>query len=799
MRQPRSTSEIKKSEALEPAREGDPTRNEGQTSLTWPERIRDLLPRGRLLSESEWARRHRGITVLVWIHVVGVAGFGLALDYGIVHSLVEASIIAVPGVLAIFGKSRTERTAAASLGLLLSSAIIVHLSGGMIEAHLHFFVMIGVLTLYQDWVPFILAICFVVVHHAMAGWIDPHSVFNHSGAWSNPGRWAVVHGVFVLAWSSAYLIQWRLNERARLEAEESYRQLRASEERFRSLVINAMEAIAVVDANGNVTYQSPSVARVLGYSAGHLLGSSAFDYVHPDDVGHALEVFAELSSTPGASAVLELRARDAQGAWQWIDARATNLLEDPNVRGIVANFRNITERKALEDQLTVQAFNDPLTGLANRLLLTDRLRHGLDRVARYKRPMSLIFMDLDNFKRINDSLGHEVGDQLLRDVGKFLRETIRTLDTAARLGGDEFAILLEDTPESGAAEVARRIISSLEKPLRVGDRDLYVSASLGIFVSSTGSETVGDLLRNADLAMYVAKGRGKGTYAVFEPEMYSSSLESLSISTDLRNALERDELLLFYQPIVDLDSGDISGLEALARWKHPVRGLLSPAEFIPVAEESNLIIEIGKRLLFMACAQAQEWRKTLSPKLQMSFNLSAKQLEDPNLVPIVTEALAMTGLPPENLILEITESMLMGNVEATVRQLTALRKQGIGIAIDDFGTGHSSLGLLKRLPVDIMKIDRTFVHSMTEGSQDVAFVEAMLNLGDSLKLRTVAEGIETHQQMRLLQELSCPDVQGYLFAKPMDPSDTEVFISTFDGLPERAEPSTYPERVPAEV
>jgi diguanylate cyclase (GGDEF)-like protein/PAS domain S-box-containing protein len=800
MRQPHSTSaQMESPETLEHERDGHPNGQGGPLPLTWTERIRDALPRGRLLSEAEWTRRHRDITVLVWVHVVAVAAFGLWLGYGAVHSLVEAGIIAVPGILAIWAKGRTERTTAASLGLLLSSAIIVHLSGGMIEAHFHFFVMVGVLTLYQDWVPFIIAIVFVVVHHAAAGLIDPRSVFNHSGAWRNPGQWALVHGGFVVASSSAYVIQWRLNERARLEAAESYRRLRASEERFRSLVINAMEAIAVVDAEGRVTYQSPSVARVLGYSAGHLLGSSGFDYIHPDDVEHALEVFREVSAKPGTSAVLELRARDAQGAWQWIDARATNLLEDPNVRGIVANFRNITERKTLEDQLTVQAFHDPLTGLANRLLLTDRLRHCLDRVARYKQPLSLIFMDLDNFKRINDSLGHEVGDQLLRDIGEFLQDTIRALDTAARLGGDEFAILLEDTPESGATEVARRILSSLEKPLRVGDRDLYVSASLGMFVSRSGTESVGDLLRNADLAMYVAKGRGKGTYAVFEPEMYSSSLESLSLSTDLRSALERDELLLFYQPIVDLDTGQISGLEALARWKHPVRGLLSPAEFIPVAEESNLIIDVGKRLLYMACAQTQAWRKMLSPGLKVSVNLSARQLEDANLVRTVRDALDMTGLPPENLILEVTESMLMGNVEATVSQLTALRRLGICIAIDDFGTGHSSLGLLKRLPVDIMKIDRTFIHSMTEGTQDVAFVEAMLNLGGSLQLRTVAEGIETQQQTRLLKELECPDGQGYLFAKPMDPTDTEIFISSFDGLPEAAAPDGVQERTPAEV
>jgi EAL domain-containing protein (putative c-di-GMP-specific phosphodiesterase class I) len=324
-------------------------------------------------------------------------------------------------------------------------------------------------------------------------------------------------------------------------------------------------------------------------------------------------------------------------------------------------------------------------------------------------------------------------------------------------------------------------------------------SSIGIALSGPGQRAGDELLRNADLAMYVAKGRGRGTYASFEPEMYSSSVESLSLSTDLRNALDGDELLLFYQPIVDLGTGKVTGMEALARWQHPARGLLSPAEFIPVAEESNLIIDLGKRLLHMACAQAQEWRRAFSPGLQLSFNLSARQLEDENLVEAVQDALRKTELPPEHLILEVTESMLMGNVERAVTQLTALRKLRVGIAIDDFGTGHSSLGLLKRLPVDTLKIDRTFVHSMTAGSQDVAFVEAMLNLGESLQLRTVAEGIETQEQMSLLQQLTCPDGQGYLFAKPMDPAQTEIFISTFEGLPGGSAPQQDAERLPAQV
>jgi diguanylate cyclase (GGDEF)-like protein len=330
--------------------------------------------------------------------------------------------------------------------------------------------------------------------------------------------------------------------------------------------------------------------------------------------------------------LVELTTRGASGDWRWVDCRATNLLDDPNVNGIVVNFRDVTERKALEERLATQALHDPLTGQANRLLLIDRVGLALQRMARNRSPSGLLFIDLDNFKGINDSLGHEVGDQLLQRVAERLQSTLRSIDTAARLGGDEFAVLLEETTEVGAKRVADRIHAVLDAPVQVGDDEIYVSASIGICVAESATQTATELVRNADLAMYVVKDKGKSTYAIFEPSMYSSSLETMSLKTDLRKALQADEFLLRYQPILNLETGAVEGFEALARWNHPARGLLSPADFIAIAEESGLIVGMGKRLLFHACAQTQAWRKAFSPNLKMHFNLSAKQLRDGALV-----------------------------------------------------------------------------------------------------------------------------------------------------------------------
>jgi diguanylate cyclase (GGDEF)-like protein/PAS domain S-box-containing protein len=749
-------------------------------------RIREALPRGRLLSEEEWKRRHHWITALVWLHAVGIAAFGLFRNYGLVHSLLEAAIVVVPASVATAGRARGTRTSAASIGLLLSSAVIVHLSGGVVEAHFHFFVVIGVLTIYQDWTPFLLAIGFVVVHHAVLGTLAPTSVFNHLSAQESPAAWALLHGAFVLASSCAYLVAWRMNERARGEAEESYRLLRNSEERFRSLVSNAMDAVSVVDAQGRVTYESPSVTAVLGYAPQELLGTNSLEIVHPEDLSRAQQILGEVAATPGGTGAAELRVQAVDGRWLWVDVRVTNLLDDPNVNGIVANFRDVSERKQLEDKLAAQAFHDPLTGLANRLLLVDRVGLALERAVRHHRPLALLFIDLDNFKGINDGLGHELGDQVLRQVGDRFLQILRSVDTASRLGGDEFAILLEETSLEAAIQVAQRILADFEAPLRLEGHEIYVNTSIGISSTDEGKETASELLRNADLAMYVAKSNGKGTFAVFEPSMYSDTLETMSLKTDMRKGLQEDEFINFYQPIFSLEGAILEGFEALVRWDHPARGLLSPAEFIPIAEESGLIVELGKQLMSKACARAQRWRETFSPDLKININLSAKQLRDGDLVPTVLSVLEQSGLPTQNLVLELTENLLMHELEGTLSRIDALRAAGIRIAIDDFGTGQSSLALLRRLPVDILKIDRMFVQSMTAGSNDVTFVQAILNLSRSLKLRTVAEGVETQEQVALLRELGCPSVQGYLFGKPAGTEDTEMFLASRYGEEERS-------------
>jgi diguanylate cyclase (GGDEF)-like protein len=416
------------------------------------------------------------------------------------------------------------------------------------------------------------------------------------------------------------------------------------------------------------------------------------------------------------------------------------------------------------------AFNDSLTGLPNRALLLDRLEVALGRADRERKPVSVLFLDLDGFKVVNDSLGHVAGDRLLIDVAARLRECLRRGDTAARIGGDEFAILLGDlgNPER-AEQVAARVIAALGEPFTVLGREVFVSASIGI---AYGQDDAHDLLRNADVAMYRAKRSDEtGAYATFEPSMHTAVVERLEIEADLRRATERDELLLHYQPIIELATGRITGVEALLRWAHPRRGLVMPLEFIPLAEETRLILDLGRWALREACRQAARWRADpRTDRPWVSVNLSGLQLLDPRLDAEVAAALAESGLEPASLTLEITETVLVQDVAAAVDRLEKLRALGVSIAIDDFGTGYSSLRYIRRFPADILKIAKPFVDGLHDET-DTALVRTIVALADSLGLRAVAEGIEDHRQLTRLRELGCQLGQGYLFARPLAAHD----------------------------
>jgi diguanylate cyclase (GGDEF)-like protein len=508
---------------------------------------------------------------------------------------------------------------------------MVHLSGGTIEAHFHFFVMVGILTLYQDWLPFLLAIGYTVLHHGILGTIAPDEVYNHPAAVAHPFRWALIHGAFVLAASVASIVAWRLNEE--------------------------------------------------------------------------------------------------------------------------------------------QALHDALTRLANRRLFNDRVGHALARTGRRTTRLAVLFIDLDDFKNINDTLGHSAGDQLLTTVAERVRACIRPADTAARLGGDEFALLLEDLPsDDGARRVAQRVLEALAVPFSLKHKEVTLTASVGIALNEHG-DTVEDLLRKADMAMYTAKRERKGSFQVFETSMHTQVISRLALEADLQQALNNRELLVHYQPLVNLETGRLAGMEALVRWQHPERGLLHPGDFIEAAEESGLIVPLGAWVLREACRQGREWQNRYPGRdFTMSVNLSPRQFQHSEVVEEVRSALEDSAFPPSSLVIELTEGVMMFDSEDTARQLDALKALGVQLAIDDFGTGYSSLSYLRRLPFDILKIDKLFVDGIAGDATESAFAKAIMKLAQTLRLETVAEGVEAGDQVAELKGLRCDLGQGYYFAKPL-PAD----------------------------
>ena len=570
-------------------------------------------------------------------------------------------------------------------------------------------------------------------------------------------------------------------------SEEIHR--RESEERFRALVQNSSDVVAIVRADGVTSYISPVVERILGYKPEHGVGRNAFQppMMHPDDADRVRQIFARLMESPGAEATTDFRLRHVDGRWVQVEATSKNLLYDPNIGGIVVNYRDITERKNFEERLKHQAFHDPLTGLPNRALFMNRLGHALIRAVRSEKAAAVLFLDLDNFKVINDSLGHEAGDKLLVSIAERLRVCLRAEDTAARFGGDEFTILLEDVKDaSDALGVASHVTRALSEPFALEARKVFITTSMGIALGTSGRERPTDLLRNADVALYRAKATGKATYEVFDPLMNIAALERLDLEVDLRRATERGEFAVYYQPQVEVATGKITGWEALVRWMHPDRGPIFPAAFLPAAEESGLIIQIGNLVLEEACRQAREWQQEQAPTeppLKMSVNISARQLQRPDdLLGEIVRILRETDLAPGSLVMEITESMLMDDAEHNVDVLRRLQDLGVSIAVDDFGTGYSNLAYLKRFPVDWLKVDKSFVDGLGESPEATAIVEAMVSLATAMGMQTVAEGIETTGQADLLRALGCELGQGYYFSEPLPAHEANALLSTARAL-----------------
>jgi diguanylate cyclase (GGDEF)-like protein/PAS domain S-box-containing protein len=553
--------------------------------------------------------------------------------------------------------------------------------------------------------------------------------------------------------------------------QETQQARRDDERRFQALLENSNDAVLVMDANAHVKYVSPAIQRVLGFSAEDYLKIASFDLLHPDDRERAENEFKSILDHPGQTVHSEFRLRASSGEHRWIETATCNLLGDPAINGIVCNLRDVTERHAAEQKLKYGAYHDSLTELANRPAFIEHLQRALARHARNeKHAYAVLFLDVDRFKVVNDSLGHLAGDRLLVQVAERLVKCLRSTDIAARLGGDEFAVLVEDAdPASAARHVAERIQHSLTRPFTIDGAEIFSSASIGIALSEGGYSQPDEVLRDADTAMYRAKGQGKGRYAIFDMKMHEMVAGQLQMETDLRRAIERNELLLYYQPVVSLHNGHVVGFEALVRWQHPERGMVMPSDFIPLAEETDLIADIGWWVLREACRWMRRWQleSSFGRRLSINVNLSARQFAQPDLVEQIESTLRETGLDPRCLKLEITETTIVENGETAIEMLGRLKELQVQLHVDDFGTGYSSLAYLHRFPIDALKIDRTFVQNLGKSEEALEISRAVIALARNMKMDPIAEGIETPQQLQMLSDLGCSLGQGFFFSRPL--------------------------------
>ncbi|MEA2321008.1 MAG: hypothetical protein QOD81_858 [Solirubrobacteraceae bacterium] len=578
-----------------------------------------------MLPDHLWRKRHRAIVAVLLAHVPGLLAFGLAQGYAFGHLLLDVGpVIALGAIAAAPRVPARGRMVGASLGLVTCSAMLVHLWGGAIEAHFHFFVVIGLLTLYQDWLPFLVAIAYVVLHHGVLGVLQPGSVYAHADAQAHPWRWAVIHGGFVLAASLTHIASWRTNEQ--------------------------------------------------------------------------------------------------------------------------------------------QLLRDPLTGLPSRVLLMSRLEAALARLERRPGHVAVLFIDLDRFKVVNDSLGHHAGDRLLLGVTDRLRLALRRHETPARFGGDEFVLVCEDIADAqDAVAVAERLLKTLARPFALAEGEAFIAGSIGIAMTDDPRAAAADLVRDADAAMYHAKDGGGARWAIFDQVIRDRVVQRQADEAALRSALERDELLVHFQPEISVATGEIVGVEALVRWDRPGVGVVPPADFIPIAEETGLIVPIGAWVMHEACRQARVFD---DGQIVVRVNVSARQLIEPGLTATVAHALAVSGLEPHRLCVEVTESVILDDSDRCVAALQALRDLGVGVALDDFGTGYCSLSYLRRLPIDGLKIDRSFVRGLGHEADDDSIVASVIDLARSLGVAVTAEGVETEEQLARLREGGCDTMQGFLFARP---------------------------------
>jgi len=568
-----------------------------------------------------------------------------------------------------------------------------------------------------------------------------------------------------------------ITERKRME-----KALRQSEEKYRTILESIQEGYFEVDLNGNFTFCNDSMSRLTGHSKEDLLGMNHKQFTNKETAKEVFQAFSEVYNTEEPSKGFDWQIIRKNGAEGYIEASLT-LQKDSSGKttGFKGMIRDITERKRTEQQINYMATHDTLTGLPNRLMFSQLLNQAIRSAQRHRKQLAVLFIDLDRFKVINDSLGHEAGDRLLKEMSRRFKRSLRAVDVVGRLGGDEFIILTEEVDElSQIANVAHKILTTTIQPMVLQGEECRVTASIGISIYPGDGTDEQTLIKNADIAMYFAKEEGKNNYQFYSKDIQSQSNKRFSIETNLRRALERNELSLEYQAKLDFKTGLITGVEALLRWENPSLGSITPTQFIPVAEETGMIVPIGRWVMKTACAQNVAWQRQGLPPVCMAVNLSLRQLMDDNLLEDIKTALMDSGMAPNLWELEITESMVMQNPTRLIALLTDIKKLGVRLAIDDFGTGYSSLAQIKNFPIDTLKVDRSFIRNLSQDSENQAITQAIITMGKNLCLTVVAEGVETQEQKDFLRDHVCDEIQGFHFSKPIAPDKFADLLRNHD-------------------
>jgi diguanylate cyclase (GGDEF)-like protein/PAS domain S-box-containing protein len=724
----------------------------------WVDVLRVWLPVGGTLSRAAWLQRHRVIVALLLLHAIGLGVFGVIAGYGVLHAGGEALILVAASIPATAKHLNPRlRSASATFGLMTASALLVHLTNGLTEAHFHFFVMLAVVALYQDWLPFLLGIGFVVLEHGTVGVLLPHEVYDHAAAWSDPWQWALIHAAFVVGLCAAMVAQWRFAELTQAERKRAA----FTQARLAAIVTSSDDAIVSTDLNGCVTSWNVGAERLFGYTSAQMINQRV-----ADTLGLSLSELVLDQARDGNAAHTEISTKRNDGSSVVVGLSLSVLRgETGAVIGWSCIGRDITDRKRAEAALAHQAQHDSLTDLPNRGLLRDEVERAIAEAADDDTCTALLVLDLDRFKEVNDTLGHDHGDLLLQEVAARLGQSLPSPAMIARLGGDEFGVLLPHTNLVQINAHVERMIASLREPFMLQGYRVEVDVSIGIAVAPEHGTKFDLLFQRADVAMYVAKREGKGS-SVYCADQDFHSQERLALMGELRHAIENDALVLHYQPKFGCPDGELIGVEALVRWPHAKRGMIPPDRFIPLAEQTGLIRPLTEWVLQTALRQCREWHDA-GVSVPVAVNLSTRNLHEANLVCAIQESLRAFGLTPNALVLEITESSLMANPDRALAVLTQLSGAGINIAVDDFGTGYSSLAYLKDLPVHELKIDRSFVKDMLEQPRNLAIVQSTVDLAHHLGMRVVAEGVEDQGTWELLGRVGCDMGQGYFLSKPV--------------------------------